>query len=157
MNFKLVCIGKTKDNHFVQIIEKYQKRLRHYINFQIEIITSINKISKTQPAEQRKQEAKLLLNKNYLPSTTFLLDGKGKEFSSLSFSQLLQSKMIAGNKNIVFITGGAYGFDKKIIEKFPQTISFSRFTFSHQIIRLLFLEQLYRAFTIINNHPYHNF
>lgn len=154
MKIKLVVVGKTKKNELITLINDYLKRINFYIKFNIVEVTSL-KSKKINEKELKKIEGENILKTIEKNEVLFLLDENGKSFNSVDFSKFIENK-IQQNKNIAFAIGGAYGFSKEVYEKSSQTISISKMTFSHQIARLFFTEQLFRAFTIINNHPYHN-
>lgn len=154
MKIKLVVVGKTKKNELVTLINDYLKRINFYIKFNIVEVTSL-KSKKINEKELKKIEGENIIKIIKKNEVLFLLDENGKSFNSVDFSKFIENK-IQQNKNIAFAIGGAYGFSKEVYEKSSQTISISKMTFSHQIARLFFTEQLFRAFTIINNHPYHN-
>ena len=154
MEIKLIVVGKTKSSELVRLINEYVKRINFYKKFKIIEVNSL-KSKKNYEKEIKKFEGeKILINikKNEL---IFLLDENGKSFNSRKFADFLSNKFKT-NKSIVFVVGGAYGFSNEIKQKSNEIISLSEMTFSHQIIRLFFTEQIYRAFTILNNHPYHN-
>ena len=154
MKIKLVVVGKTKKNELITLINDYLKRINFYIKFNIVEVTSL-KSKKINEKELRKIEGENILKTIKENEVLFLLDENGKSFNSVDFSKFIENK-IQQNKNITFAIGGAYGFSKEVYENSAQSISISKMTFSHQIARLFFTEQLFRAFTIINNHPYHN-
>ena len=154
MKIKLVVVGKTKKNELITLINDYLKRINFYVKFNIVEVTSL-KSKKINEKELKKIEGENILKNIEKNEVLFLLDENGKSFNSVDFSKFIENK-IQQNKNIAFAIGGAYGFSKEVYEKSSQTISISKMTFSHQIARLFFTEQLFRAFTIINNHPYHN-
>ena len=156
MEIVLLCIGKTDRTFWVDPIEEYVKRLKHYTKFSIYCVNDNKVQKKMQPSELKNKEAKSILQKIKPGDFVYLLDEKGKSFSSNGLSKKIEQHMIGASQRIVFIIGGAYGFSEKIYLKFPNKISLSDMTFSHQMVRLFFCEQLYRAFTIINKHPYHN-
>ena len=154
MKIKLVVVGKTKKNELITLINDYLKRINFYVKFNIVEVSSL-KSKKINEKELKKIEGENILKNIEKNEVLFLLDENGKSFNSVDFSKFIENK-IQQNKNIAFAIGGAYGFSKEVYEKSSQTISISKMTFSHQIARLFFTEQLFRAFTIINNHPYHN-
>ena len=156
MNIKLLVVGKTVKGFVSEAIEEYNKRLKHYINFSIEIIQDVKNASSLSPSQLKEKESELILKHISEEDFVILLDEKGKEYSSKEFATFIQQKMNQSTKSLVFIVGGAFGFDEKIKQKYTNKISISRMTFSHQMIRILFVEQLYRAFTILKNEPYHN-
>tara|TARA_A100001011_G_scaffold90497_1_gene95063 strand:+ start:8050 stop:8523 length:474 start_codon:yes stop_codon:yes gene_type:complete len=156
MEIQLICIGKTERSFWSNAIDEYQKRLRHYVRFSIIYLPDIKMSKKIDPNKVKIEESKLFFQKIKKSDTVILLDEKGESFSSKMFSKEIENYMIKGKKKIIFMIGGIYGFSNEIYLKFPKQIAFSQMTFSHQMIRLFFCEQLYRAYTIINNHPYHN-
>ena len=156
MKIVLVCLGATNNHYLQEGISNYTKRLKHYINFEIKkIIVSKNKKSSNKNIIMN-MESDLILS--YLSQNDYviLLDEKGKIYNSKSFSKKIENFLLHSQKRLIFIVGGAFGFNDKLKTRANEMLSLSNMTFSHQIIRLLFLEQLYRSFTIINNHPYHN-
>ena len=156
MKIVLVCLGTTNNHYLREGIADYIKRLKHYINFEIkEIIVSKNKKSSNKNIIVN-MESDLILS--YLSQNDYviLLDEKGKIYNSKSFSKKIENFLLHSQKRLIFIVGGAFGFNDKLKTRANEMLSLSNMTFSHQIIRLFFLEQLYRSFTIINNHPYHN-
>lgn len=156
MEIQLLCIGKTEHTFWSDSIEEYKKRLQYYVKFTI-VCLNDNKIQKrSDPLLTKEAEAKALLQKIKPNDTVILLDEKGESYSSIAFAKQIDNHMNYGKKRILFILGGPYGFSKEIYMKYPKLLSLSQMTFSHQMVRLFFCEQLYRAFTIINNHPYHN-
>ena len=155
MIISLLCLGKTDSKEISSLLEDYEKRLRHYIRFERIELPDVKR-KNLSPAQQKSAEAELILKKLSPPDQVILLDEKGKEFRSVEWSAQLESKMIQGTKRLVFLVGGPYGFDEQIYQRADSKISLSRMTFSHQMVRLFFVEQLYRAFTIIRNEPYHH-
>ena len=156
MKIKLLVIGKTDDKNLEQLIEKYQQRLNHYINFEIEIIPDIKNAKNLSQLQQKEKEGELILSKLKNTDQLVLLDEKGKEFRSLDFANFLQKKMNSGIKQLVLVVGGPYGFSESVYKKTVGKVSLSKMTFSHQMIRLFIVEQLYRGFTILKNEPYHH-
>jgi 23S rRNA (pseudouridine1915-N3)-methyltransferase len=156
MKIKLLAIGKTDNKNLIQLIEEYQNRLKHYIKFELEIIPDIKKGKHLSEVQQKEKEGALLLSKLQNTDQLVLLDDKGKHFTSVEFSQYLQKKMNAGIKQLVLVIGGPYGFSDAVYKKSNGKISLSKMTFSHQMIRLFIVEQLYRGFTILKNEPYHH-
>lgn len=156
MKIKLILIGKTTESELVKLIENYRKRLTHYVPFEMIVIPEI-KNGKNFTFEQLKEkEADLLLERLDANEEIILLDERGKQFTSVQFADFVSSKMLYSAKNVTFVIGGAYGFSEKIYNKANGLLSLSAMTFSHQMIRLLFVEQLYRAMTIIKGEPYHH-
>lgn len=156
MNIKLILVGKTTEDYLNTAINKYLKRLKFYVNFEMIIIPELKNVKKINFEQQKEKEGKLILSKINKTDYVVLLDEKGKEFSSEKFADWLNNKQINSTKTLTFIVGGPYGFSKEIYLLASEKISLSQMTFSHQMIRLLFVEQLYRAYTIINNEPYHH-
>ena len=156
MKIKLLAIGKTDNKHLFQLIEEYQNRLKHYIKFELEIIPDIKNVKNLSEIQQKDKEGELILLKLQNTDQLVLLDDKGKDFSSIQFSQYLQKKMNSGIKQLVLVIGGPYGFSDTVYKKSNGKISLSKMTFSHQMIRLFIVEQLYRSFTILKNEPYHH-
>ena len=156
MNIKLIAIGKTDNINLQALIEAYQKRLSFYIKFDLEIIPDIKNVKNLSENQQKEKEGELILAKITATDQLILLDENGKNYSSLAFSEQLQKKMSAGIKTLVFVVGGPYGFSEAVYAKAYAKISLSSMTFSHQMVRLFFIEQLYRGFTILKNEPYHH-
>jgi 23S rRNA (pseudouridine1915-N3)-methyltransferase len=156
MKIKLLAIGKTDDKNLQVLIETYQQRLKHYINFELEVIPDLKNVKNLSETQQKEKEGELILGKLATTDVLILLDEKGKEFGSVDFSKYLQKKMNAGLKQLVLVIGGPYGFSEVVYKTAQGKISFSKMTFSHQMIRLFVVEQLYRAFTILKNEPYHH-
>ena len=156
MKISLVVIGKTDASYLKEGIEEYCKRIAHYLPFELVVAPSL-KNTKNLPVEvQKNKEAELLLAKIKQGSDIILLDEKGKNFSSREFASFVEKKSVSGAKELVFVVGGAFGFSDTLYKQGKGKISLSKMTFSHQLVRLLFLEQLYRAMTIIKGEPYHN-
>lgn len=155
MKFKLLVVGKTSDKEIQMKILDFSKRLKKYINFEIIVVPSSKNKSSDNITTLRKEGISILkkIKKNEI---VILLDEKGTNYSSLQFAKFIENKLLQKVKNVVFVIGGAYGFDKEVYRKSQYQLSLSKMTFSHQMVRLFFTEQVYRAFTIINNHPYHN-
>ncbi len=156
MKIKLIAIGKTDDKNLIQLIEGYQKRLQHYCKFEFEIIPDIKNVKNLSENQQKEKEGASILKKISSTDQLILLDEKGYEFRSIEFSRFLQKKMNSGIKQLVFVIGGPYGFSETIYQKAQGKLSLSKMTFSHQMIRLFMVEQLYRGFSILKNEPYHH-
>ena len=156
MTIRLIAIGKTDTEELVYLIESYRKRLLHYIKFQFEIILDIKNSKNLSESQQKVKEGELILSKIQKPDVVVLLDENGKDMSSVAFSNYLQKHMNSGIKNLVFVIGGPYGFSDAVYQRANGKVSLSKMTFSHQMVRLFFIEQLYRAFTILRNEPYHH-
>lgn len=156
MKITLIAVGKTEDKYLIEGIEKYLNRLKHYINLTIVVIPDLKNTKSLSEAQQKTKEAELIAKQINPTDVVVLLDEKGKKHSSVSFSDYLNKQMIGSVQNLVFIIGGPYGFDETIYKRSNTSISLSEMTFSHQMVRLFFVEQLYRAFTILKNEPYHH-
>ncbi|HUH29733.1 23S rRNA (pseudouridine(1915)-N(3))-methyltransferase RlmH [Gelidibacter sp.] len=156
MQIKLLAIGKTDHQQLQLLIDDYQKRLGFYIKFEFEIIPDLKKAKNLSEDQQKQKEGELLLAKLGNTDVLILLDENGKQFDSVAFSDYLQKHMNSGIKQLVFVIGGPYGFSQEVYQKAHGKISLSKMTFSHQMIRLFMIEQLYRAFTILRNEPYHH-
>ena len=156
MKIKLLAIGKTDNKQLIQLIDEYQKRLKHYIKFELDIIPDIKNVKNLSEAQQKEKEGELILNKLQNTDQLILLDDKGKDYTSIEFSKFLQKKMNSGIKQLVLVIGGPYGFSDTVYKKATGKLSLSKMTFSHQMIRLFIVEQLYRGFTILKNEPYHH-
>lgn len=156
MTIKLLAIGKTDSNQLQQLISEYENRLKHYVKFELEIIPDIKNVKNLSEVQQKTKEGTLILKKLNPTDVLVLLDENGKQFTSVAFSEYLQKKMNSGMKQLVFVIGGPYGFSDALHQKAQGKISLSKMTFSHQMVRLFLVEQLYRAFTILKNEPYHH-
>jgi 23S rRNA (pseudouridine1915-N3)-methyltransferase len=156
MKIKLLTIGKTDNAALAQLIKIYEARLKHYIQFSIEIIPDLKNIKNLSEEIQKEKEGDLILNKISNSDRMVLLDENGTSFDSIEFSKFLQKQMNSGIKQLVFVIGGPYGFAEKIYKKSQGKISLSKMTFSHQMVRLFAVEQIYRGFTILKNEPYHH-
>jgi len=156
MKIKLLAIGKTDDKNLQLLIQKYEKRLKHYIKFELEIIPDLKNVKNLSETEQKEKEGDLILARVGATDQLLLLDDKGESYSSIGFSKLMQKKMNAGIRQLVLVIGGPYGFSEAVYKKAQGQLSFSKMTFSHQMIRLFVVEQIYRAFTILRNEPYHH-
>ncbi|MCW2263503.1 MULTISPECIES: 23S rRNA (pseudouridine(1915)-N(3))-methyltransferase RlmH [Sphingobacterium] len=156
MKITLLCIGKTDDKYLIEGIEKYLKRLKFYITFNLVVIPDIKNSKNLTNEQQKEKEAQLLLKHINSLDTVVLLDEFGKEYRSLEFASYLEKNMIQSTQHLIFVIGGPYGFDDQIYQRANQKISLSKMTFSHQMIRLFFVEQTYRAFSILKGEPYHH-
>jgi len=156
MKIALIVIGKTDAAYFAEGINEYKCRLSHYIPFTMEVISDIKNAKSLNESQQKEKEGELIL-KALLPGDyVVLLDEGGKEFTSMQFASYLEKKMQNVPKRLVFIIGGPYGFSEVVYKTASEKVSLSKMTFSHQMIRLIFVEQLYRAMTILNHEPYHH-
>ncbi|XCF07402.1 23S rRNA (pseudouridine(1915)-N(3))-methyltransferase RlmH [Tamlana crocina] len=156
MTIKLLAIGKTDSKSLNLLIDEYIKRLGFYVKFDLEIIPDIKNVKSLSEPQQKQKEGELILSKTKPTDVLILLDENGKQFGSVGFSNYLQKHMNSGIKQLVFVIGGPYGFSDEVYQKANGKISLSKMTFSHQMIRLFFIEQLYRGFTILRNEPYHH-
>ena len=156
MNIKLLAIGKTDDKKLQELISQYEKRLSFYIKFDFEIIPDIKNTKNFTEQQQKEKEGELILSKISATDELILLDENGKTYTSVGFSEFLQKKMNSGVKTLVFVIGGPYGFSQAVYAASKARVSLSAMTFSHQMIRLFMVEQLYRGFTILRNEPYHH-
>ncbi|MGJ1263186.1 23S rRNA (pseudouridine(1915)-N(3))-methyltransferase RlmH [Sphingobacterium spiritivorum] len=156
MKITLICVGKTDEKYLNEGIEKYTSRLKHYITFGIVIIPDLKNSKNMSQAQQKEKEAALILKHISPQDTVVLLDEYGKEYRSVDFSCYLEKNMLNSTQHLVFVIGGPYGFDQTIYDRSVQKLSLSKMTFSHQMIRLFFVEQVYRAFSILKGEPYHH-
>ena len=156
MTIKLLAIGKTDNKNLKVLIEDYQKRLRHYIKFELEILPDIKNVKHLSEKQQKEKEGEMILSKIENSEVIVLLDEKGKQLNSIGFANYLQKHMNSGLKSLVFIIGGPYGFSEAVYNRANGNLGLSKMTFSHQMVRLFFIEQLYRGFTILRNEPYHH-
>ena len=156
MKIKLIAIGKTDNKHLDALIGEYQKRLQHYVRFELVIIPDIKNSKNLSEKEQKEKEGELILKKLGPGDQLVLLDEKGESFRSVEFARYLQKKMNSGLRTLVLVIGGPYGFSDSVYAQAKGKISLSKMTLSHQMIRLFVVEQLYRAFTILRNEPYHH-
>jgi|TARA_R100000501_G_C2536629_1_gene57255 23S rRNA (pseudouridine1915-N3)-methyltransferase len=156
MTIKLLCIGKTDNRELKQLIEVYKKRLQFYNKFEIDIIPDLKKTKSLDENQQKEKEGELILAKVQNSDFLILLDENGKEFSSEKFSAYIQKRLNSGLKKLIFVIGGPYGFSEAVYQRADSKVALSQMTFSHQMVRLFFTEQLYRAFTILKNEPYHH-
>ena len=156
MKITLLTVGKTDRDWVKQGLDIYVSRLKHYIPFSINEIPELKNVSALSKDQIKTKEGELIL-KNVKPTDdVILLDERGREFSSMEFAKTLQDKISYTGKDIVFVIGGAYGFSEAVRQRSNSKISLSRMTFSHQMVRLIFVEQLYRAMTILRGEPYHH-
>ena len=155
MKITLLVVGKTTDVHIETLIQEYQKRLTHYIPFALQVIPELKNTKALTPEQQKQAEGELILRTITTATDLILLDEHGKEFRSIEFSDYLQKKMSAG-RDVVFVVGGPYGFSDAVHQRSNGKISLSKMTFSHQMVRLFFVEQVYRSMTILRGEPYHH-
>lgn len=156
MKIELAVIGKTSIGYLKQGIDEYIKRLKHYVPFEIKYIDDIKNTKNISEDQQKRTEGAKILSLLDKSDFVVLLDEHGKEYTSMQYSSYIQKRMLSGAKKVVFVIGGPYGFSQEVYDRANDKISFSKMTFNHEMIRLIFTEQLYRAYTIINHEPYHN-
>ncbi|MCC1484833.1 23S rRNA (pseudouridine(1915)-N(3))-methyltransferase RlmH [Winogradskyella immobilis] len=156
MTIKLIAIGKTDNKALIGLIEDYTKRLSHYTRFEFEIIPDIKNVKHLSESQQKEKEGELILAKTQKADVLILLDENGKQYTSIEFSKYLQKHMNSGIKTLIFVIGGPYGFSNPVYQRANGKLGLSKMTFSHQMVRLFFIEQLYRGFTILKNEPYHH-
>ncbi len=156
MKVILTAVGKTNNLNFKNAISDYQKRLKFYIPFEVEELPDIKNTKSMTEEEQKKREGEMLLKFFQEGDEVILLDDKGEEFSSMKFSAYIEKKSLSGLKRLVFVIGGPYGFSPEVYDRANGKVSLSKMTFSHQMVRLIFVEQLYRAMTILKGEPYHH-
>ena len=156
MKFILLVVGKTVEKHYITAIADYVERTKHYTSFDLEVIPELKNTKSLSMEQQKEKEGELILKVLQPGDVVVLLDEHGKEFRSVEFANWIERKMHTVNKRLVFIIGGPYGFAPSVYAAAQEKISLSKMTFSHQMIRLIFVEQLYRALSILNNSPYHH-
>lgn len=156
MKIELAVIGKTSIGYLKQGIDEYIKRLKHYVPFEIKYIDDIKNTKNISEDQQKRTEGAKILSLLDKSDFVVLLDEHGKECTSMQYSSYIQKRMLSGAKKVVFVIGGPYGFSQEVYDRANDKISFSKMTFNHEMIRLIFTEQLYRAYTIINHEPYHH-
>ena len=156
MNIELIVVGKTDMREVEALVAMYTKRLNHYVRFARTTIADVRNTKKLSEAEQKRLEGEAILKLLTDSDHLMLLDEHGAEYRSIEFADMLQRRMLSGTKRLVFLIGGPYGFSDAVYQRANSKISLSKMTFSHQIVRAIFTEQLYRAFTILKNEPYHH-
>lgn len=156
MNIELIVVGKTDMKEVEALVAMYSKRLNHYVRFAITTIADVRNTRKLSEAEQKRLEGEAILRLINDSDHVALLDEHGAELRSIEFADLIQRRMSSGVKRLVFVIGGPYGFSDAVYDRSNSKLSLSKMTFSHQIVRAIFTEQLYRAFTILKNEPYHH-
>ena len=155
MKIELAVIGKTSIGYLKQGIDEYIKRLKHYVPFEIKYIDDIKNTKNISEDQQKRTEGAKILSLLDKSDFVVLLDEHGKEYTSMQYSSYIQKRMLRVAQKVVFVIGGPYGFSQEVYDRANDKISFSKMTFNHEMIRLIFTEQLYRAYTIINHAPYH--
>lgn len=155
MKIVLLVTGKTTDSRLVSLIDDYQQRLKHYVPFELVVIPDIKNAKSLSQDQLKTAEGEAILSRLMPAMDVLLLDEHGREFRSIEYAEFLQKKMASG-KDLALVIGGAYGFSEAVYQRANGKISLSQMTFSHQMIRLMAIEQLYRAMTILRNEPYHH-
>ena len=155
MKIIFLVVGKTTSAQVESLIQEYQKRLTHYIPFALQVIPELKNTKALTPDQQKQAEGELILRAVAQSAELVLLDEHGKEFRSIEFADYIQKKMSSG-RDVVFVVGGPYGFSEAVYQRANGKISLSKMTFSHQMVRLFFVEQIYRAMTILRGEPYHH-
>ena len=156
MKVSLILVGRTVNKHLTELIDDYASRVKHYVGFDIIVIPELKNTKSLSVDQQKQQEGEQILRQLQQGDHIVLLDEHGKEMRSIEFSKYMEKKMQTISKRLVFIIGGPYGFSPDIYAKTHDKLSLSQMTFSHQMIRLIFVEQLYRAMTIMRGEPYHH-
>lgn len=156
MKITLLTVGKSTNSYLIKLQEEYQNRLKFYIPFEMTVVPELKNTKNLSISEQQEKEADLILKQLENSDEVVLLDEKGKQFTSVGFSEFISKKMLASHKRMVFVVGGPYGFSERVYQRANGKVSLSAMTFSHQMIRVIFVEQLYRAMTILKGEPYHH-
>lgn len=156
MKILLIVVGKTDQKWLTEGISQYVERLTHFCQFEMQVIPDIRNTKNMDQNVQKQHEGELILNLLQPSDDVWLLDDKGREMTSAETARWLEKRMSQSTKRLVFIIGGPYGFSPDVYDRVPGRLSLSKMTFSHQMVRLIFVEQLYRAFAILNNLPYHH-
>ena len=156
MKITFLTVGKTEDAYLKEGIEKYVKRLKHYTKLELVELNELKNTKALTPEQQKAKEAEMILKKITPLDHVVLMDEKGTEYSSTQFAAYINKREISSSATLIFVIGGPYGFDQSVYQRANDKISLSRMTFSHQMVRLFFVEQLYRAYTIMKGEPYHH-
>ena len=156
MNIELIVVGKTDSKEVSALVDMYTKRINFYNKFNITYIPDIRNSKNLSEAQQKSAEGEAILRLVGEGDCLTLMDERGAQYTSMEYAQWLQKRMLSGVKRLVLVIGGPYGFSEEVYKRADQKISLSKMTFSHQIVRAIFTEQLYRAFTILHNEPYHH-
>ena len=156
MNIELVVVGKTDSKEVEALVEMYAKRINRYCKFSITTLADVRNTKNMAPSRQKQLEGEAILRLVGEGDCLTLMDERGAQYTSMEYAQWLQKRMLSGVKRLVLVIGGPYGFSDEVYKRADQKISLSKMTFSHQIVRAIFTEQLYRAFTRLHNEPYHH-
>ncbi len=156
MKITLLAVGKTDDPRIEELVAMYAQRLSHYVNFEIQLLPDLKNTKNMSADKQKLEEGKIIAQQLETSDFVTLLDERGKRLNSLQFAELINKRSVSGLKRLVFIIGGPYGFSREIYDRANSKLSLSDMTFSHQMVRLFATEQIYRAFTILKNEPYHH-
>ena len=156
MNIELIVIGKTDQQEVASLVEQYAKRVNHYCKFTVTTIADVKNTRNMAPSRQKQLEGEMILRLISEGDWVVLMDERGRQFTSMEYASWLQKRMLSGVKRLAIVIGGPYGFSEEVYQRANEKISLSKMTFSHQIVRAIFTEQLYRAFTILKNEPYHH-
>ncbi|ARN77792.1 23S rRNA (pseudouridine(1915)-N(3))-methyltransferase RlmH [Nonlabens spongiae] len=157
MKITLLAVGKTDDPRIAELTDMYADRLQHYVNFELQLLPDLKNTKNMNEERQKNEEGKNILAQLEKSDFVTLLDQRGKRLSSPQFAELINKRSVSGLKRLVFIIGGPYGFSQDVYDRANSKLSLSDMTFSHQMVRLFATEQIYRAFTILKNEPYHHF
>lgn len=156
MKVILLVVGKTTDKHLIALINEYTERIGHYLNFELEVIPELKNTKSLSPEQQKERESELIRRQLHDGDQVVLLDEKGKEMRSIDFAAFIEKQHTQAARRLVFIVGGPYGFAPSVYAVAKEKMSLSQMTFSHQMVRLFFVEQIYRAMTILRGEPYHH-
>ena len=156
MKICLLVIGKTDAGYVHAGVEEYEKRLKYYTSYEMQVIPDIKNRKSLTETQQREREGELIMGRLEGTDVVVLLDERGGEYTSKGFAEFLAQKMLAGVKRLVFVVGGPYGFSEQVYKRAQGKVSLSKMTFNHQMVRMIFAEQLYRAMTILKGEPYHH-
>ncbi len=156
MKIALLCIGRTRDQLLEKAIQRYVDRLTHYVGFSIQALPDLKSTARLSEAQQKEREGAMILGALQPGDHVVLLDERGKDLTSRQFSAEIERRMNSGLKRVVYIVGGPYGFSEEVYRRADSMMSLSRMTFSHEMVRLFFVEQVYRAMTILRGEPYHH-
>lgn len=156
MQIELIVVGKTDSKEVASLVEMYAKRVNHYCKFSLTILPDLRNTKSLNSRQQNKSEGERILALLTEGDYVVLLDERGTEYRSMEFAEWVGKRMASGLRRLVFVIGGPYGFSEEVYARAKHKISLSQMTFSHQIVRAIFAEQIYRAFTILNNEPYHH-